>query len=174
MGVDSDALTCYTDVALRGEGGVSLVFPKDFSPLPLASLPSLNIALSYSPMSDDSLTSSVSTPPCEPAASSLLDDALISTPTYQYVIPNPTYALVDTPCSDVIPFPLVNLGFVTVCKPKKSSKGGMCGLKVVIREQSFVNPRVAPLSSRGLDYSTIISPSTQALRYCAALFEVIT
>ena len=68
--------------------------------------------------------------------------------------------------SEIFPIYVDHAANVSNCKPSRASKGNMKGLKDVIHDQSFVNPKVSPLTSRGLppSSSTGVDSSSQALR----------
>ena len=88
---------------------------------------------------------------------------MVSSPSYIFT-PNLVYALVDSLGVDSLLLPQTHSGFVTVRKSKKGGKGGMCGLKDAICDQSVEFSRLVYVVS--LDFFP--SSSHEALRACAA------
>lgn len=67
---------------------------------------------------------------------------------------------------NIFPISAIRMANVSIQNPKKVGKGNMKRTKDLIWDQSFINPRVVPLTSKGIPLPTIprSSQSTRALR----------
>ena len=81
-------------------------------------------------------------------------------------LPLPVFERDSSPSAEIFPIHASRLANVSICKTHKVEKGNMKGLKDSIREQAFTNPKVVPLSSKGIPPSSSagLDSSAWALR----------